>query len=198
MQAHLESHLTDHSLIHSVITTGAHYHITTYECWNLRYLHGLDFLPYSFTAAFIALCIIDPGKLGTLGYHQHLLWSMLITKYKFFWVKKLCYEAGLLLKPHLLACFYCQGLWIKFRSSCGFFALCLSVNCSCAVLGQELLQKQMEEEDLSCLPSLKLADIDRSIKPEVVEISTLCKWCIYGWKWTNMFFSVKRGCFVSY
>ena len=70
--------------------------------------------------------------------------------------------------------------------------------CPCTVLGQELLQKQMEEEDLSCLSSLKLADIDPSIKPEVVEISTLCKWHICGWKWTEILFSVKRGCFVSY
>ncbi|XP_076452447.1 presequence protease, mitochondrial-like isoform X2 [Babylonia areolata] len=39
--------------------------------------------------------------------------------------------------------------------------------------GQTLLQKQMMEEDLSCLPSLKVADIDPCIKPEIVETSTL-------------------------
>ncbi|KAK7507320.1 hypothetical protein BaRGS_00001255 [Batillaria attramentaria] len=35
--------------------------------------------------------------------------------------------------------------------------------------GLELLEKQMATEDLSCLPSLKVSDIDRKIKPEVVE-----------------------------
>ncbi|KAL8565467.1 hypothetical protein ACOMHN_049444 [Nucella lapillus] len=38
---------------------------------------------------------------------------------------------------------------------------------------QELLQNQMSAEDLSCLPSLIVADIDPCIKPEVVETSSL-------------------------
>lgn len=35
--------------------------------------------------------------------------------------------------------------------------------------GLELLEKQMAKEDLSCLPSLKVSDIDPKIKPERVE-----------------------------
>lgn len=37
----------------------------------------------------------------------------------------------------------------------------------------ELLQKQMEQEDLSCLPSLKVDDIDPLVKPEITETTTL-------------------------
>ncbi|KAK7112412.1 hypothetical protein V1264_011876 [Littorina saxatilis] len=39
--------------------------------------------------------------------------------------------------------------------------------------GLKLLQKQMEQEDLSILPSLKVADIDKKVKKEIVEKSTL-------------------------
>ena len=80
MQAHLESHSTDLSLIHSVITTGARNHITTYEFWNRRYLHGLDFLPYSFIAAFIALCIkvtlVTWGHRGTINICYEVCWLL--------------------------------------------------------------------------------------------------------------------------
>ena len=43
-------------------------------------------------------------------------------------------------------------------------------------LGRELLEKQTQQEDLSCLPSLKLADVDTVIKEEPVENHVLCRY----------------------
>jgi len=34
------------------------------------------------------------------------------------------------------------------------------------IVGQTLLQQQMEKEDMSCLPTLHLAEIDKKIKEE--------------------------------
>lgn len=48
--------------------------------------------------------------------------------------------------------------------------------------GIELLQKQMEQEDLSCLPSLKVDDIDPLVKPEITETTTLCKSLTGTWQ----------------
>lgn len=49
----------------------------------------------------------------------------------------------------------------------------------CIISGLELAQKQSENEDLSCLPTLKISDIDR--RGEFTDLSqlTLCK---YNWK----------------